>query len=276
VTLWLAWGICVLYWLAISAGYSLRLSHGIGSDVLDELSWRIGYGAFATVGAIIISRQRNNTVGWTACAVGLASAVAGFAQDYACYALLRRSEPLTGGLVLGWLGSWPWYIAFGLIVTVFLLLFPDNRLPSRRWRPVVWAAAINIGLLSVWAAFSPRRLEGPLGISMPPNPWGIERAAGLFRLLGTISASALFALAGLSVVSVVLRFRRSRGQQRQQLKWFTYAVVISLGTWAVFNVRALNERLTGWVWIILTLLSTPAVVRDLGGQDKRAERGGHR
>jgi hypothetical protein len=173
-----AWGICALYWVAITVGYALRLSHGVGFAVLDELGWRIGYGSFATVGAFIASRRPGNVLGWVLCAVGLASAVAGFAQDYASYALLGRKEWLPGGLVMGWLGSWPWYIAFGLILTFLPLLFPDGRLPSRRWRPVAWAAAVDLAALSIWAAFAPRPLEGPPNSAMPQNPWGIEGAAG--------------------------------------------------------------------------------------------------
>jgi hypothetical protein len=87
-----AWGICAAYWVAISVGYALRLSHGTEFHVLDELGSRIGYGSCATVGAVIISRHPRNVIGWILCAVGLTSAVAGFAQDYASYALLDRPE----------------------------------------------------------------------------------------------------------------------------------------------------------------------------------------
>jgi hypothetical protein len=248
-----AWGICALYWVAISTGYALRLSHGVGFAVLDELGWRTGYGSCATIGAFIASRRPRNVLGWVLCAVGLSSAVAGFAQDYASYALLDRREWLPGGLVMGWLGSWPWYIAFGLIITFLPLLFPDGRLPSRRWRPVAWAAAVDMAVLSIWAAFAPRPLEGPPG--MPQNPWGIQSAAELFRPLDNIAGSALIALAVLSVVSLVLRFRRSRGVQRQQLKWFTYAVLLVVGGWAFLDSTGLNQRLKGPVWLIIAMLS---------------------
>ncbi len=121
---WVAWGSCALYWAAISLGYALVLSHGTARSIYDELGWRIGYGSFATVGAFIASRRPGNVLGWILCAVGLASAVAGFAQDYASYALLGRKEWLPGGLVMGWLGSWPWYIAFGLILTYLVCCSP--------------------------------------------------------------------------------------------------------------------------------------------------------
>jgi len=239
--------------VAISAGYALRLSHSTGFPVFDELGWRIGYGSCVTVGAIIVSRRPRNVLGWILCAVGFASAVAGFGQDYASYALLDRQEWLPGGLVMGWLGSWPWYIAFGLIVTFLLLLFPDGRLPSRRWRPVAWAAAVNMAVITVWAAFAPRPFEGPPG--MPQNPWAIERAAGLFRLLEGLTGGTLLALTALSLASLVLRFRRSRGVQRQQLKWFTYAALLAIGSWAFLDFTGLRERLAGPVLLIFAVLS---------------------
>jgi hypothetical protein len=179
-----AWGICALYWIAITVGYALRMSHGVGFPILDEVGWRIGYGSFATVGAVIASRRPRNVLGWILCAVGLSSAVAGFAQDYAAYALLDREEWLPGGLVMGWLGSWPWYIAFLLIVTFLPLLFPDGRLPSRRWHPVAWAAAVDMVALTVWAAFAPRPLEGPPNSAMPPNPGGSSVPRDCSNFLG--------------------------------------------------------------------------------------------
>jgi hypothetical protein len=257
-----AWGICALYWVAISVGYALRLSHGSGFRVLDELGWRIGYGSCATVGAVIVSRRPRNVIGWILCAVGLTSAVAGFGQDYASYALLDRPEWLPGGLVMGWLGSWPWYIAFGLILTFLVLLFPDGRLPSRRWRPVAWAAAVTIAVVTVWAAFAPRPFEGPPG--MPQNPWGIEAAAGLSRLLEVITGPALLALTALSLSSLVLRFRRSRGEQRQQLKWFTYAALLAIGSWALFDFLGLRERLAGPVWLFFSMLTVWLIPAAIG------------
>jgi hypothetical protein len=104
---WAAWGSCAAYWVLIVTGYTLVVRHGTVPDPLNELAWRIGYGSFATVGAIIAARRPGNRIGWILCAVGLAAAVASFAQDYATFALLGRRQWLPGGLVLGWLGSWP-------------------------------------------------------------------------------------------------------------------------------------------------------------------------
>jgi hypothetical protein len=261
---WVAWGICATYWIAISTGYALRLSSGTVYDVIDELGWRISYGSFATVGALIASRHGRNVIGWILCAIGISSAVAAFAQDYALFALLGRQEALPGGLVMGWLGSWPWYIAFGLIVTFLLLLFPNGRLPARRWRPVAWLAAAGIALMTLWAAFASRPLEGPTGIPMPQNPWAIEWAAGFFRLLQVCISVMAPALAIVSLASLVVRFRRSRGVERQQLKWFTYAALLSIGWWALFSATGLYTRLTGPFWLFLTGISSWLIPAAIG------------
>jgi hypothetical protein len=152
---------------------------------------------------------------------------------------------------MGWLGSWPWYLAFGLVLTFLLLLFPDGRLPSRRWRPVAWVAAVDIAVLCIWAAFAPRPFEGPPG--MPQNPWGIESAAEVFRLIQPIAFALWLAVACLSLASLVVRFRRSRGEQRQQLKWFTYAALLAVGSWSFLTVTGLDQRLSGSLLLVYSV-----------------------
>jgi hypothetical protein len=166
------------------------------------------------------------------------------------------------GLVLGWLGSWPWYIAFGLIITFLPLLFPDGRLPSRRWRPVAWLAGGYLALHCVWAAFAHRPLEGPT--PLPQNPWAIESAQGFFRLLDACISVLLPAVVLLSLASLVVRFRRSTGVQRQQLKWFTYAALLAVGSWILLTATGLDERLSGPVWALFTMGSFWTIPAGIG------------
>jgi hypothetical protein len=123
-----------------------------------------------------------------------------------------------------------------------LLLFPDGRLVSPRWRPVAWALAGDIAALWVWAAFAPRPLEA-IGLEHLTNPLGLQQAEAAFKLLIGIAFPIGALLAVLSVASMVVRFRQSRGVERQQLKWFTYAATLVTLVWLVFFAAGLERLL---------------------------------
>jgi hypothetical protein len=236
----IAWATLVVYWGLAGAGFLLRVLNDPAVDVADELAARIGWGAFPTVGAVIVARQPHNRVGWLCCSVGLLLGPAFFGQDYAWYALLH--EPgLPGGWAMAWLGQWPWWIAVGLL-WFLLLLFPNGRLVSLRWRPVAWALAGDIAALWVWAAFAPRPLEA-IGLEHLTNPLGLQQAEAAFTLLIGIAFPIGALLAVLSVASMVVRFRRSRGVERQQLKWFTYAATLVTLVWLIFFAAGLERLL---------------------------------
>jgi hypothetical protein len=97
-----------------------------------------------TVGAVVVSRQPRNTIGWLCCVVGLLGTLGGFAEEYARYVLGPRHGSLPGGLVMAWLTLWVGVLWVGLAFTLLLLLFPTGRLPSRRWRPVAWASVASV------------------------------------------------------------------------------------------------------------------------------------
>jgi hypothetical protein len=236
----IAWATLVVYWGLAGAGFLLRVLNDPAVDVADELAARIGWGAFPTVGAVIVARQPHNRVGWLCCSVGLLLGPAFFGQDYAWYALLH--EPgLPGGWAMAWLGQWPWWIAVGLL-WFLVLLFPNGRLVSLRWRPVAWALAGDIAALWVWAAFAPRPLEA-IGLEHLTNPLGLQQAEAAFTLLIGIAFPIGALLAVLSVASMVVRFRRSRGVERQQLKWFTYAATLVTLVWLIFFAAGLERLL---------------------------------
>jgi hypothetical protein len=127
---------------------------------------------------------------------------------------------------MSWLGNWAWAPALGLFMTFALLLFPDGRLPSHRWRPVAWLSAASIVLICVpGGAWSwPQRGVG----LVESNQEGLEHAPRLVPLLGQ-AGILLMLLCGLaSAVALLVRFRRSRGVERQQLKWFAFAGVVTV------------------------------------------------
>jgi hypothetical protein len=220
-----AWSMVAAYWVLVAVGFALRAINDPAYFPADDLSWRLGYGLYPTVGAVIVARQPRNRIGWLCCAFGLLVGPAAFAQDYAWYTLIHRPGALPGGLAMGWLGSWPWYPAIMLGLIFLPLLFPNGRLASPRWRPVAWAAAVAIVAAVAWAAFAPRQLEG--SPAMPMNPLGIRSAEALSDWLDPLLPMALGLLALLSAASMIVRFRRSRGEERQQLKWFTYGAALA-------------------------------------------------
>jgi hypothetical protein len=176
------------------------------------------------LGALISSRRPENPIGWVLCAIGLASGSEFAAEGYAVYALLGNPGTAPGGIWAAWVADWVWTLGGGLLPFVFLL-FPNGRLPSRRWRPVaIFAATLYVALPVGYAL-----LPGPLG-SFPSveNPMGYGGADGKI-LPGVDQALAFIALVLtglLSVVSLVLRFRRSTGEERQQIKWVAYTAVV--------------------------------------------------
>ena len=177
--------------------------------------------AFATVGALIASRRPENPVGWIFGAGALLLALADFAEQYAVYALVTRPGALPGGVIMAWIRLWAGTLGFSLIFTFTLLLFPNGRLLSRRWRSVMWLAVGATGLVTITAALQP----GPFRlIPSINNPLGIEGAAGLW-VQGIVDVLVLAAV-GASAISLILRFRRARGEERQQLKWVAYAAAL--------------------------------------------------
>jgi hypothetical protein len=176
--------------------------------------------SFSAVGAAIALRQPENAIGWVSLGIGLVFVLNFAADPYGSYGRIMGSAPLPGALLFTWLQNWTWIPAVGTIGTFLLLLFPDGRLPSPRWRAVAWLSAAVIVLASLGEAFRPGPLTSAPSVQ---NPYGIGFAEHVpLRVAGGMNA--LLALCFLAAaVSVVLRLRRARGRQRLQMKWFAFA-----------------------------------------------------
>jgi hypothetical protein len=184
--------------------------------------------AFPTVGALIASRLPANPIGWIFCCMGLLYGAARFTEAYADYALLENFA-FPGGESVAWFSSCVWFavLTLGLFL---ILLFPEGRLPSRRWRLVAWAALFGAALVTLGTAFIPDLLivthpyvDNPFGIVgviggglTTYELFGASRFLGMTLLL-TSSLAALF--------SLILRLHHTRGIERQQIKWFLFAAV---------------------------------------------------
>ena len=167
--------------------------------------------AFATVGALLAWRRPGNPIGWLLSATGLAYAVG-------ISSVLLAHFPRTLTLAI-WLG-WIFLLGIGLCVFV-VLLFPTGHLPSRRWRPVAWAAGAGLAGWALGSTFAPTILSYSPSMR---NPAGLTGPAGnIFKIMG-LAGELLIPATGLAaVLSLAFRYRRASTAERAQLKWLIYA-----------------------------------------------------
>jgi hypothetical protein len=219
---------------------------------LENILFAVG---FSTVGAVIASRSSpKNPIGWLFCAIGLSFGVIHFSAEFAIYALLAQPETLIGGEAAAWILSWAWILAVGLIVFL-VLLFPDARLPSRRWRWFVWLSLLLTVTGAVWGAFTPGAI---LSLGQINNPLGVEGLPNVWKLTQTLMLTLIF----VSAASLYMRLRRARGVERQQIKWFTYTGVVAssaaLLTYTISEpLGALWLKWVGYVVMQLALIGMP-------------------
>ena len=167
---------------------------------------------FGTVGALVASRQPANPIGWIFLAGAVISGIQELAQEYAIYAAATPRVPLAS--LAAWIPAWIWIPGTGAIVFL-LLLFPDGHLLTPRWRWVAWYGGLSVAFSSLGLAFAPGPLEN---FETVENPFGI--AGMTFLGEGGNAGLAAYGVAVLlAAASTVLRFRRSTGTERQQLKW---------------------------------------------------------
>jgi hypothetical protein len=226
---WMAWalaGLCVAVFLAGVALYVLlrstqetRIPLAMSDSALIRfVVFNVPFLVFPVVGALIASRRPRNLIGWICLAVGLLASVGLMSELYVAYGTARPgSVPFVATVVA--LTQWAWVLPVGLMGTYLLLLFPDGRLPSRRWRSLAWLSGVVIVLVGVANVLAP----GPLtGLGRVRNPFGIEGAPWLVD--ATVILSLLFGGCILaSAVSLIVRYRRSRAEVREQIKWIALA-----------------------------------------------------
>jgi hypothetical protein len=239
---WLAWTACLLCGTLTAASLMLAFLNGrtLSEFFVEENIVMIATltVAFSVVGAMIASHRPGNPIGWIFCAAALFQGLAVFGDEYATYALITRPGSLTLGPEMSWLTEWIWAPGLGLILVFLPLLFPDGRPPSRRWRWVAWLGGISIVMIVVlamvilWSERGTQLLRDPVSDEAGP--------AWILGLLVEAVAFPLMLVAGLAaVISLFVRFRRARGDERQQIKWFASASALTLGF--VFVLQTLNN-----------------------------------
>jgi hypothetical protein len=267
----LAWGLCALTLAAAALAAALSLADagadwakilppdarpssdaGVGLSLLDT-AWLV---AFAVVGALVASNRPRSPIGWM-----LGAIPAALTSITLCEAVYFHAADTSGGepgraaeLCL-WLANWAWVPAVILVLVFLPLLFPTGRPPSPRWRIVAGAAAASGVLMVVGTAFDAGPLEN---YSWVENPLG---AGWMPSWVSWLGFALWWLTAPAAAASVVVRFRRSHGVEREQLKWFTAAAaqlvaafVISFGLSSVIGERA------GWAIIAAALLGVAVAV----------------
>jgi hypothetical protein len=219
---WLAWslaGLCVAMFLAsivlhVLAHPSQEEPTSTG-DTLSELLIFFSFLAFPMVGALVASRHPKNPVGWICLTVGL----------FWTLIFLGDSIPGSGPypVTIAALTQAIWIPPVGLLGIYLILLFPDGKLPSRRWRPLAWLSGMVMVLASLGITFSPGPLEGHPGVS---NPLGLEGAPPWVFTAGIAILLLLPLCMIASALSLVLRYRRSWGEEREQIKWIAFAASV--------------------------------------------------
>ncbi len=198
---------------------------------LEDLLLMAAFTAFPAMGALIVQRRPDNLIAWLMLWVGFQTGILIWGASYAQYGLVYRDEATPGATLAAWIEAWAWFPLIMVIPTFLLLLFPNGRLPSPRWRPVAWLS----GALVVFAAvisMVEERLVGE-GYSIP-NPIGISGLGDTEDTVFTALGPVLLVAIVLSAASLVVRYRGAAAQERQQLKWVAlagsaFAVLVPLG-----------------------------------------------
>jgi hypothetical protein len=249
---WLAWSLVTLSVVLLMGGIALdQMTRSTGPvDAVFALATIL---TFSVVGAMIASRQPRNAIGWLFCGIGLVVSLNSLSGSYAEYRLAGGSAPGSLAETAAWYASWSWTLWLYVPTTFLLLLFPHGRLPSPRWRPVGWCAALGIISFVAGSALQPDPLEEFPRIT---NPYGVDSPI----LVAVTIAGAILATASMvaSAVSLIVRMRRAGRVERQQIKWLAYGGALAVGAVFVSSVISTiwSEDL-GISLIIISLLGVP-------------------
>jgi hypothetical protein len=224
----LAWGTCALTLILIAGVVVMTLLNG--GDLYDVNFAIVGI-ASTVVGGVVASRRPTNPVGWLFLGGALSATVRQLAGEYAVYGISTNPGSLALPYALAWVSNTMVWVGPVISFILIPLYFPDGRTVSRRWALVARGSFVSLLLLTVLYAFVPGEAVAGSGIQ---NPVGVEALLPLKKSFETVVLAWYIALILAAAGSLVVRFLRSVGEERQQLKWFTYAAAI-LPVWFLVN-----------------------------------------
>ena len=245
-----------LLWVLVAAGASLALWQ-LGSGIPLHLVPFLIVGVTASgVAALVVARRPENAIGWILAAVGTTAGLALVAGGYVAGGYVAYSVAGGGGGdaatdTAAWLAGTSEPVAFQLVV-VFLFLFPDGQLPSRRWRWVAVPAAVAVAISLLTTAFAHWPLAAYSSSAAVPagldNPLALPSTAGeVTDAVQSLAFAVILASFPIAAASLVFRYRAAGAQQRQQIKWIACAgalVVLAILAGNVLHVTGVS-RWTG-------------------------------
>jgi hypothetical protein len=264
----LAWalaGLAIVLHLLSHLFVLLGIGTGTPGDAdvtLGSIGHYVGFYVIPLVGAVVAARRPGNAIGWLFLATGLASGLTVAGRSYADYALFAEPGRLPAGAWAGWSALWL-DVLFFVFVVLLVLLFPDGRLPSPRWRPVLYALVAGGAGIGLAGALRPGELYETLPVE---NPAAIGGIATLLDAIEVVAVLVFFPATVAAAVGALLRFRRARGEQRQQFKWFALAASFLLVSFltTMLPIRGSEEvahALIGFAFAGLAVAVGVAVLR---------------
>ena len=225
----------------VMALLALMLGVSTQSFTIEAVLQLVGFAAFAVVGTILLE-QAAHPIGWICLAIGLGGAITGLTQEYLFFTDIHRESP--GREIAALVEAFVGFPAIVLAFTFLPLLFPDGRLPSRRWRFVAWLAAADVALFIVAFGLTPNGLfstrANPIGIIPAGQPTELVLdAVGVVTIItGALCASAL-----------LIRYLGAEPDVRQQLKWVAAAVAL----FAISLIFTIATEIDTFAWVLPAL-----------------------
>lgn len=260
------WALLMIVLVLAGLAASVWLSWDTGESLIDAASFSVAVAFFTFVGALIVWRQPDNKIGWLFAAIGILWVTGDAAARYSTYVYQGSGGETILVLLGAWYGEWFWFLFLMLTFSVLPQLFPTGQPMNERWGRIAKAVFIFVLVMTSLAMFEDELdlIAASRTVGAVHNPFGIP---GLHDI--ETGPVALVLLAGglasvvAGMVAIVLRFRRARGEERQQLKWFTLAVVILVVQFAVQSFAADDGSGHSLPWLTglaLVLVPTSAAV----------------
>jgi signal transduction histidine kinase len=254
-------------WVALGGFFCFAITGMIGvavngESLAEQIPNVIAFTLFGIVGALLLSRLPGNRVG-SLLLFGAAVTAGSFAAGELMTYLVHEGN--THGPVvvaIGLVSSLGWLVGIFPVILFLPLLFPDGHLPSRRWLPFAWSCAAVLVLLGVLLFFGQDTLVGSSEDAVIANPLFMPGLAGL-EIPDAVFAVSLIGLLLGSVLSLVLRFRRSTGVERQQIKWVALAIAFLASSFILSTIASaigLNGELIDSIVSGIAFITLPVAV----------------